>query len=158
MGQASRSMSGEDEKHKENGDEAHEQDVPGSAPLDEDDADAGDEDEDDEEAEEEAVAAAEAIELVLLPIACVNAGKGAPLAMGIQRWLAQELAARGAKAAAPVFTALADQNGRQVPALMVFREPWTDERALEGVKRFPNAKRGLVSDMKIDDDGVSLSS
>jgi tetratricopeptide (TPR) repeat protein len=162
MGQASRSMSGDDETKNDSAD-----DVPGAGPIDEDDAapegedpgeDAADEEEEDEEDAEEAVAAAEAIELVLLPIACTNAGKGAPLAMGVQRWLAQELAARGAKAAAPVFTAMADQNGRQVPALMVFREPWTDERALEGVGRFPNAKRGLVSDMRIDDDGIQLSS
>ncbi len=121
----------------------------------------GDEDSDealDEEDEEDAEASAEAaqsIELVILPIACTNEGKGAPLAMGVQRWWAQELAARGAKAAAPVFTALADQGGRKVPALMVFREPWTDERASEGIKRFPNAKRGLVANMRIDDKSIS---
>ena len=114
-------------------------------------------DEDDEEDEEEAAAsaqAAEGIELVILPIACTNEGKGAPLAMGVQRWWAQELAARGAKAAAPVFTALAEQGGRKVPALMVFREPWTDERAVEGIKRFPNAKRGLVANMRVDDKSI----
>jgi tetratricopeptide (TPR) repeat protein len=116
-----------------------------------------DEELDDEEDEEDAAASAEAaqsIELVILPIACTNEGKGAPLAMGVQRWWAQELAARGAKAAAPVFTALADQGGQKVPALMVFREPWTDERALEGIQRFPNAKRGLVANMRVDDKSI----
>jgi tetratricopeptide (TPR) repeat protein len=112
-------------------------------------------DEDDDDAEEEAVAeAAAGIELVVLPIACTNEGKGAPLCMGIQRWWAQELASRGAKAAAPVFTAMAQQGKRQVPALMVFREPWTDARAIDGIARFPNAKRGLITNMRIDDDSV----
>lgn len=44
--------------------------------------------EDEEEDEEDAAAnaeAAQAIELVILPIACTNEGKGAPLAMGVQR-------------------------------------------------------------------------
>lgn len=119
------------------------------------DEELGDEEgEDDEEDAAESAQAAESIELVILPIACTNEGKGAPLAMGVQRWWAQELAARGAKAAAPVFTALADQGGRKVPALMVFREPWTDERALEGIKRFPNAKRGLVANMRVDDKSI----
>ncbi|HWB77865.1 MAG TPA: tetratricopeptide repeat protein [Nannocystaceae bacterium] len=114
-------------------------------------------DEDDEEAgdDPEAVAeAAAAIELVVLPIACTNEGKGAPLCMGIQRWWAQELASRGAKAAAPVFTAMAQQGKRQVPALMVFREPWSDVRALDGIQRFPNAKRGLITNMRVDDESV----
>ena len=31
----------------------------------------------------------------VLPIACTNEGRGAPLAMGVQRWWAQELATRG---------------------------------------------------------------
>jgi tetratricopeptide (TPR) repeat protein len=115
-----------------------------------------DEDEDDDEEEAaESAQAAQSIELVILPIACINEGKGAPLAMGVQRWWAQELAARGAKAAAPVFTALAEQEGRKVPALMVFREPWTDERATEGIKRFPNAKRGLLGNMRVDDKAIS---
>src|SRR5690606_11216214 len=95
---------------------------------------------------------------VVLPIACTNEGRGAPLAMGVQRWWAQELAARGASAAAPVFTAMADQGGRKVPALMVFREPWTDERALDGIGRFPNAKKGLVTDMRITETEVALTS
>jgi hypothetical protein len=59
--------------------------------------------------------AAQTIDFVALPIACINEGKGAPLAMGIQRWLAQELAQSGAKAAAPVFTALHEQQGQQDP-------------------------------------------
>ncbi len=112
-------------------------------------------DDEDEEDAAQSAQAAESIELVILPIACTNEGKGAPLAMGVQRWWAQELAARGAKAAAPVFTALADQGGRKVPALMVFREPWTDERAAEGIKRFPNAKRGLVANLRVDDKSLS---
>ena len=66
--------------------------------------------------------AAQAIDFVCLPIACTNEGKGAPLAMGIQRWWAQELAEGGGKAAAPVFTALHEQAGRKIPALMIFRE------------------------------------
>ncbi len=114
-----------------------------------------DDDDDDGEVDEASVAvAAAAIELVVLPIACTNDGKGAPLCMGIQRWWAQELATRGAKAAAPVFTAMAKQGKRQVPALMVFREAWTDARALDGIARFPNAKRGLVTNMRVDDDAV----
>ena len=112
-------------------------------------------DEEDAESEAEGAQAAQSIEFVILPIACTNEGKGAPLAMGVQRWWAQELASRGAKAAAPVFTAMAEQNGRKVPALMVFREPWTEERALEGIKRFPNAKRGLITNMKVADDVMS---
>ena len=110
-------------------------------------------DEDDEEIEQ-AQSAAQSIELVILPIACTNEGKGAPLAMGVQRWWAQELASRDAKAAAPVFTAMADQDGEKVPALMVFREAWTDERALEGIQRFPNAKEGLITNMSVAEDGI----
>lgn len=113
-------------------------------------------DEDDDVSEEEAAEAANSIELVILPVACTNEGKGAPLAMGVQRWWAQELASRGAKAAAPVFTAMAEQDGRKVPALMVFREPWTDERAMEGIERFPNAKQGMVMDMSVSDDGIEF--
>ncbi|MCR9165240.1 MAG: tetratricopeptide repeat protein [Nannocystaceae bacterium] len=107
----------------------------------------------------EAVAQAAAdIKLVILPFACTNEGKGAPLAMGVQRWWAQELATREVQAAAPVFTAMADQGGRQVPALMVFREPWTDERALEGIGRFPNATFGLVTDIRVDEENIALTS
>ncbi|MCA9654065.1 MAG: tetratricopeptide repeat protein [Myxococcales bacterium] len=123
--------------------------------LTEDEGDEAFEDDLDEEDAAEGAQAAQTIEMVVLPIACTNEGKGAPLAMGVQRWWAQELAARGAKAAAPVFTALAEQEGRKVPALMVFREPWTDERALEGIKRFPNAKRGLIANMKVDEDSIT---
>src|SRR5690606_13473393 len=89
--------------------------------------DDGDEDEEGGAAStEEIQEAAQAIELVALPIACTNEGKGAPLGMGIQRFWAQELAEVGVKAAAPVFTALQEQNGRKAPALMIFREPWSD--------------------------------
>lgn len=109
---------------------------------------------DDAEAMQEA---ASTIELVILPIACTNEGRGAPLAMGVQRWWAQELATRGAKAAAPVFTAMADQDGEKVPALMVFREPWTDARAKEGIGRFPNAKFGLVTDMSVREEEVAIT-
>lgn len=101
--------------------------------------------------------AAADIKLVILPFACTNEGKGAPLAMGIQRWWAQELATRDVQAAAPVFTAMAEQGGRNVPALMVFREPWTDERALEGIGRFPNAKWGLVTDIRVDEQNIALT-
>ncbi|MBL4688178.1 MAG: tetratricopeptide repeat protein [Nannocystaceae bacterium] len=118
------------------------------------DAIGDDEEQDEDEDQEEAQSAAQGIELVILPIACINEGKGAPLAMGIQRWWAQELASRDAKAAAPVFTALADQDGEKVPALMVFREKWTDERALEGIARFPNAKEGLITNMSVSEDGI----
>lgn len=143
-------------------DEEDDREGSSSASGDDDDGDdeelvvAGDdEDEDDDEPDPAAMAeAAAAIELVILPIACTNDGKGAPLCMGIQRWWAQELATRGAKAAAPVFTAMAKQGGRDVPALMVFREPWSDERAADGIQRFPNAKRGLVANMSVDENSV----
>ena len=101
--------------------------------------------------------AAQAIDFVTLPVACTNEGKGAPLAMGIQRWWAQELAEAGGKAAAPVFTALHEQNGRKIPALMIFREPWTDQRALEGIQRFANAKHGLITDMHVQEDKLQVS-
>ncbi len=110
--------------------------------------------EDDPEAVAEAAAD---IKLVILPFACTNEGKGAPLAMGVQRWWAQELATRSVQAAAPVFTAMAEQEGRNVPALMVFREPWTDERALEGIGRFPNAKFGLITDCRIDEENIAVT-
>jgi tetratricopeptide (TPR) repeat protein len=119
--------------------------------------------EDDGAAQEEVAAAqkqleeaAAQIELVVLPLACVNEGKGAPLAMGVQRWLAQEVTRAGAKAAAPVFTALSEQGGQKVPALMIYRDAWTDERALEGIKRFPNAKRAVLADLHVEDDNVKL--
>jgi len=101
--------------------------------------------------------AAQSIDFVTLPVACTNEGKGAPLAMGIQRWWAQELAEAGGKAAAPVFTALHEQNGRKVPALMIFREPWTDQRALEGIQRFANAKYGLITDMHVQEDKLQVA-
>jgi tetratricopeptide (TPR) repeat protein len=101
--------------------------------------------------------AAQAIDFVTLPVACTNEGKGAPLAMGIQRWWAQELAEAGGKAAAPVFTALHEQNGRKIPALMIFREPWTDQRALEGIQRFANAKHGLITDMHVQEDKLQVT-
>src|SRR5690606_17819124 len=106
---------------------------------------------------EEIQEAAQAIELVALPVACTNEGKGAPLGMGIQRFWAQELAEAGVKAAAPVFTAMQEQNGRQAPALMIFREPWTDERALEGIARFANAQYGLATDMFAQEEKLTLT-
>jgi len=112
---------------------------------------------DDEGSPAELQEAAQAIDFVTLPIACTNEGKGAPLAMGIQRWWAQELAEAGGKAAAPVFTALHEQDGRKVPALMIFREPWTDARALEGIQRFANARHGLVTDMHVEEDKLTVS-
>jgi tetratricopeptide (TPR) repeat protein len=113
--------------------------------------------EEDEGSPAEQQQAAQAIDFVALPIACTNEGKGAPLAMGIQRWWAQELAEAGGKAAAPVFTALHEQEGRKIPALMIFREPWTDQRALEGIQRFANARRGLVTDMHVQEDQLQVS-
>ncbi len=111
----------------------------------------------DERSQEQAMAkAASQIELVVLPIACVNEGKGAPLAMGIQRWWAQELARSGAKAAAPVFTMMAEQGTRKVPALLIYRDEWTDERALEGMSRFENAKRALVPNFYVDERQLKL--
>lgn len=117
----------------------------------------GDGEGDDEGSPAELQQAAQAIDFVALPIACTNEGKGAPLAMGIQRWWAQELAEAGGKAAAPVFTALHEQDGRKVPALMIFREPWTDARALEGIQRFANARHGLVTDMHVQEDQLQVS-
>jgi tetratricopeptide (TPR) repeat protein len=143
-------MAGEDET-RSNDDET----LGPDAGVGEDEGEFGDEAEEDSEAVEQAAAS---IEFVVLPIACTNEGRGAPLAMGVQRWWAQELAARGASAAAPVFTAMAEQNGQKVPALMVFREPWTDERALDGISRFPNAKKGLVTDMRITETEIALTS
>jgi len=124
-----------------------------------------DDDEGDEHADEIAATAgqtamqeaANAIEFVCLPVACTQEGKGAPLAMGIQRWWAQELASLGVKAAAPVFTALANQGGKKIPALMVFREPWTQERAIEGITRFPNAKHGLVTELRVEESGIFVT-
>ena len=117
----------------------------------------GDGEGDDEGSPAELQQAAQAIDFVTLPIACTNEGKGAPLAMGIQRWWAQELAEAGGKAAAPVFTALHEQAGRKVPALMIFREPWTDARALEGIQRFANARHGLVTDMHVQEDQLKVT-
>lgn len=102
--------------------------------------------------------AAAAVEFVVLPLAVTNEGKGAPIAMGIQRWWAQELTKAGARAAAPVFTAMArNPSGQEVPALMVYRDAWTDERALEGITKFPNAKRALIPDFHVADDKLTLS-
>jgi tetratricopeptide (TPR) repeat protein len=120
------------------------------------------EDGDDEDGEavtaEEIQQAAQAIELVVLPVSCTNEGKGAPLGMGIQRFWAQELAEGGVRAAAPVFTAVQEQQGRRVPALMIFREPWNEERAKDGIGRFQNAQYGLMTDMFAQEDKVTLTS
>lgn len=126
--------------------------------LEDDDADAYEDEDDDASDPAQVQEAAAAIDFVILPVACTHEGRGAPLAMGIQRWWAQELATRGAKAAAPVFTAMAEQHGRKIPALMVFKEPWTDERIKEGITRFPNATRGLATDMRITETEVALTS
>ncbi|MCA9692072.1 MAG: tetratricopeptide repeat protein [Nannocystaceae bacterium] len=104
----------------------------------------------------EIVEAASRIAFVSLPISCTNEGRGAPLAMGIQRWWAQELAQLGANAAAPVFTAFHEREGRKIPALMVFREAWTDDRALEGIGRFPNARHALITDMHVQEDKLAF--
>jgi tetratricopeptide (TPR) repeat protein len=100
--------------------------------------------------------AASEIELVVLPLSCTNEGKGAPLSMGVQRWLAQELARTGQKAAAPVFTAIAEQQGRKVPALLIYRDAWTDQRALQGATRFANARRELIGDFHVAEDKLGL--
>lgn len=117
---------------------------------------------DDEDGEavtaEEIQQAAQAIELVVLPVSCTNEGKGAPLGMGIQRFWAQELAEGGVRAAAPVFTAIQEQQGRKLPALMIFREPWNEERAKDGIGRFQNAQYGLMTDMFAQEDKVTLTS
>ena len=122
-----------------------------------------------EESSEEELAAAEneqlqalqkaaaEIEVVVLPLSCTNEGKGAPLSMGVQRWMAQELARTGLKAAAPVFTAIAEQNGRKVPALLIYRDAWTDARALEGAGRFPNAKRVILGDFHVSEEKLNLT-
>jgi Tfp pilus assembly protein PilF len=101
--------------------------------------------------------AASEIELVVLPLSCTNEGKGAPLSMGVQRWLAQELARTGLKAAAPVFTAIAEQQGRKIPALLIYRDAWTDARALQGAGRFANAKRVITADFHVSEEKLSLS-
>lgn len=101
--------------------------------------------------------AASEIELVVLPLSCTNEGKGAPLSMGVQRWLAQELARTGLKAAAPVFTAIAEQQGRKIPALLIYRDAWTDARALQGAGRFANAKRVITGDFHVSEEQLKLS-
>lgn len=100
--------------------------------------------------------AASEIELVVLPLACTNEGKGAPLSMGVQRWWATELARTGLKAAAPVFTAIAEQQGRKVPALLIYRDAWTDERALQGATRFANAKRLVTADFHVSEQKLEM--
>lgn len=100
--------------------------------------------------------AAGEIELVVLPLACTNEGKGAPLSMGVQRWLAQELARTGLKAAAPVFTAMAEQQGRKVPALLIYRDEWSDQRALQGAVRFANARRLICANFSVAEDKLTL--
>jgi len=109
------------------------------------------------EAQRQLSQAAAAVEFVVLPLAVTNEGKGAPIAMGIQRWWAQEVTKAGTRAAAPVFTALArNPSGQEVPALMVYRDGWTDERALEGITKFPNAKRALIPDFHVADDKLGF--
>ena len=121
------------------------------------DGDEGDEDDASESEQLEALQkAASEIEIVVLPLACTNEGKGAPLSMGVQRWWAQELARTGLKAAAPVFTAIADQQGRKVPALLVYRDAWNDERALQGAMRFPNAKRVVTADFHVSEQRLDM--
>ncbi len=107
-------------------------------------------------AEAQMLEAARQVEIVVLPVACTNQGKGAPLGMGVQRWWAQELSRVGGKAAAPVFTAMADHQGRKVPALMVYQDPWTEERAKEGASRFPNAKKVFMVDFEVGESGLKL--
>lgn len=105
---------------------------------------------------EELIAAANAVDIVVLPVACVNEGKGAPLGMGLQRWWAQEISECGGNAASPVFTAMADNNGQQVPALMVYRDSWNDERAKQGIERFANATKALLPEISVEDEKINL--
>ena len=111
-----------------------------------------------ESAEQQLAEAAKAVQFVVLPFACTNEGKGAPLGLGLQRWIAQELSVRDLRAAAPVFTAMAkNQEGKDVPALMVYREAWNDERSLEGINKFLNCARALLPNLHVADDLVKLS-
>lgn len=110
------------------------------------------------EAEQQLQAAAQSVEFVILPFACTNEGKGAPLGLGLQRWIAQEVSKRELRSAAPVFTALAkNQEGRDVPALMIYRDTWNDERAAEGINKFLKAKRALLPNLHVDEDLIRLS-
>ncbi len=110
------------------------------------------------EAEQQLQQAAQSVEFVVLPFACTNEGKGAPLGLGLQRWLAQEVSKRELRSAAPVFTALAkNQEGREVPALMIYRDAWNDERATEGINKFLNAKRALLPNLHVAEDVIRLS-
>lgn len=105
---------------------------------------------------EELMAAANAVDIVVLPVACVNEGKGAPLGMGMQRWWAQEISESGGKAASPVFTAMADKDGEKVPALMIYRDEWNDERAMQGIERFANASKALLPQISVEDEKIDL--
>ena len=40
---------------------------------------------------------------------------------------------------------------------MVYQDAWTDERAKEGIARFPNAKQAVMADFSVEDEGVALS-
>lgn len=102
-------------------------------------------------------AAAKAVDIVVLPVACINEGKGAPLGMGLQRWWAQEISNAEGKAASPVFTAMAEKEGEQVPALMIYRDKWEDERALQGIERFANASKAVLAELHVDDETVVLT-
>lgn len=93
--------------------------------------------------------AARAIDCVILPPACTNDGAGVSLAMGIQQWLAQELASAGCNASAPVFAVPKANTDSKAHALKVFREPWTDPRAREYMQRHADARHGLVCDIHV---------
>ncbi|NVB41260.1 tetratricopeptide repeat protein [Pseudenhygromyxa sp. WMMC2535] len=148
-------MAGDDEKPQEELEATAGAPTEGDLEGDPEGADAAEDEGEGEELEALQKAASE-IELVLLPLACVNEGKGAPLSMGVQRWMAQELARTGLKAAAPVFTAIAEQQGRKVPALLIYRDPWTDSRALQGAARFPNARRAVSGNFFVSEDKLTL--
>ncbi|MGB1699798.1 MAG: tetratricopeptide repeat protein, partial [Nannocystaceae bacterium] len=49
------------------------------------------------------------------------------------------------------------QEGRDVPALMIYRDAWNDERAVEGVNKFLNAKRALLPNLHVAEDLIRLS-
>ena len=103
-------------------------------------------------------AAAKAVQFVVLPFACTNEGKGAPLGLGLQRWIAQEMTKHDLRTAAPVFTAMAKNDaGRDIPALMVYREPWNDERAAEGINKFLNCSRALLPNLSVNEELITVS-
>src|SRR5690606_33552389 len=50
----------------------------------------------------------------------------------------------------------AEQQGRKVPALMIYRDAWSDQRALQGATRFANARRVLLADFFVSEEQLKL--